>query len=99
MNPCPKPQPRVKEPKVLRRSGRQARRSPLLHPEWRKLRNEVMKDAGGFCQIDDCNALAVEVHHKLYGPKGTWRRLIVEKQHLVAVCRPHHQAFHPEKQR
>lgn len=62
----------------------------LATPEWREMRNRVMRRAGGQCEA--ClNAAASEVHHDHYFngwmPPG-WV--------LRAVCRPCHEQFKPQ---
>ena len=48
--------------------------------------------------MDDCHATAHEIHHQEYGPKGTWRKLIVPAHKLIHLCVAHHRAAHPPRQ-
>jgi len=93
----PKPvyPPKPKAP--LRRSGRQARKSPYAHPEVLKLFRQVRKRSNGWCeQCQQRNATAV--HHLSYIETGVrgWRRLLVDLDQLIHLCAICHSQAHPE---
>ena len=97
MPPHPKPEPRPKVSHPLRRSGRQARKSPYAHPEVQKLFRQVRKRSNGWCeQCQQRNATAV--HHLSYIETGVrgWRRLLVPLDQLIHLCAYCHSAEHPE---
>jgi hypothetical protein len=91
-----KPKP-PKEPTRVKRP----RRSPYLHPEWIALRDVVMLRARGgdpakrpICE--HCHRrIARQIHHLVYAPGSGWRKLIVPKECLEAVCVTCHAEYHP----
>ncbi len=99
MPPYPKPEPKARQPKPLKRTGlKGVRKSPYQHPAWRKLARQVKVRSSGWCEVCKRNPAYGDPHHRVYREgKSGWRRLIVDLDQLVAVCRPCHKAFHPEK--
>ncbi len=91
--PFPKPAPKEKVRKPLQRTPMHARKSPYLHPEWRKLAAAVRRRSKGVCE--GCGAApGDDVHHRAYGPKGTWRKLMVPLDQLIHLCRRCHLDAH-----
>ena len=99
----PKPKRQEKTPKPLQRGRFRARKrikpsNAYTDPRWLKLCRLVAKRSGGFCEVDDCNALSdgQPNHLRYHEDKVGVERLLVPLEWLRAECRPHHQGFHAE---
>ena len=93
MTGFPKPSPRIKPPKPLRR-GPLKQKSPYATPEWASLRRQVRKRSRGICE--ECGLEpAVQVHHRSYAPGVGKRKLVVPLDLLADLCHPCHVSKHP----
>ena len=107
MTAVPKPEPKVKVPKPLRRGQPMARRKRLkagnayTRSEWRAKVREIRRRSGGICEARvRCNGDPVsgDPHHLRYQRefKG-WKRLMVPNDQLVDCCRRCHLWYEEQK--
>ena len=110
MTGWPKPSPKIKAPKPVKprkplpkaKPGKKpkkiAKTNAYCRPEWRALVQQVKARSKGVCEACRSAPATGDPHHLAYADFKGWRRLIVPLDKLVAVCRPCHLSFHPEKE-
>lgn len=64
----------------------------LASPEWKAVRDQVMRRAGGQCEREGCTRRAKQVHHKTY--EGLGAETLRDIEALCGLC---HTKEHPDK--
>lgn len=85
--------PRKKTPwnKPVDVAGALSRADQYLHPNWQKLRLEVLKRDRFKCRICQDDQTTLHVHHKKYIGKYVWD---TPKKHLMTLCKKCHAKKH-----